>query len=294
MAADVSFAEGPRRIILWFRNDLRLRDNAVVYEAVQKIQANEFNEVLPVYCYDPRFFALSPWGLSKTGPHRAAFLQQSVADLQASLQQLGSGLLVAVGKPEEVIAAALEDVPAGHGLVLAQEEVTSEELAVDAKVTRAVKGKAKLVRHWGPSLYHIDDVPFGEGLSTMPNVFTPFREKVEKQCKVRPELPSPKSGELPLAVTLSERLQQQMLMSKEEQARCNVQIGVDYPMPIPASRLARPHNDGGYRVGGNTSFKPASRTPAGAGRGGNGARGGSKGYSSKRAYRPRSEFEMYG
>ena len=92
-----------------------------------------------MYCYDPRFFALSPWGLTKTGPHRAAFLQQCVADLQASLQQLGSGLLVAVGKPEEVIAAALDDVPTGSGLVLAQEEVTSEELAVDAKVTRAIK-----------------------------------------------------------------------------------------------------------------------------------------------------------
>jgi deoxyribodipyrimidine photo-lyase len=53
-----------------------------------------------------------------------------------------------------------------------------------------VQGKAKLVRHWGPSLYHIDDLPFGEGLATMPNVFTPFREKVEKQCKVSSRQPS--------------------------------------------------------------------------------------------------------
>jgi deoxyribodipyrimidine photo-lyase len=48
-----------------------------------------------------------------------------------------------------------------------------------------LQGKAKLVRHWGPSLYHIDDLPFSEGLATLPSVFTPFREKVEKQCKVR-------------------------------------------------------------------------------------------------------------
>jgi hypothetical protein len=48
-----------------------------------------------------------------------------------------------------------------------------------------LQGKAKLVRHWGPSLYHIDDLPFGEGLANLPSVFTPFREKVEKQCKVR-------------------------------------------------------------------------------------------------------------
>jgi deoxyribodipyrimidine photolyase len=35
----------PRRIILWFRNDLRLRDNAIIHTAVQKLQAKEFDEV---------------------------------------------------------------------------------------------------------------------------------------------------------------------------------------------------------------------------------------------------------
>jgi deoxyribodipyrimidine photo-lyase len=35
----------PRRIVLWFRNDLRLRDNAIVHQAVQKLQAKEFDEV---------------------------------------------------------------------------------------------------------------------------------------------------------------------------------------------------------------------------------------------------------
>lgn len=60
-------------------------------------------QVLPVYCFDPRFFKSSAWGTPKTGPHRAAFLLESVADLKGSLQQLGSGLVVAVGKPEEVI-----------------------------------------------------------------------------------------------------------------------------------------------------------------------------------------------
>ena len=96
-------------------------------------------QVLPVYCYDLRFFALSPWGLSKTGPQRAAFLQECVADLRQGLQQLGSDLLVAVGKPEDVIAGALEGCAPGGGLVLAQQEVTSEELAVDAKLRRALK-----------------------------------------------------------------------------------------------------------------------------------------------------------
>jgi deoxyribodipyrimidine photo-lyase len=96
-------------------------------------------QVLPVYCYDPRFFAASRWGNSKTGPHRAAFLQQCVAGLRSSLQALGSGLLVAVGPPEALLPAALEGVAPGGGLVLCQEEVTSEETAVDAAVARSIK-----------------------------------------------------------------------------------------------------------------------------------------------------------
>lgn len=38
------------------------------------------------------------------GAYRAKFVMESVSDLRASLQGLGSDLMVAVGKPEEVIA----------------------------------------------------------------------------------------------------------------------------------------------------------------------------------------------
>lgn len=48
-----------------------------------------------------------------------------------------------------------------------------------------LQGKGLLSVHWGPSLYHVDDLPFGEGLRTMPSVFTPFRDAVEKKSKVR-------------------------------------------------------------------------------------------------------------
>ena len=37
----------PRRIVLWFRNDLRLRDNVIVRTAAEKISAKEADEVRP-------------------------------------------------------------------------------------------------------------------------------------------------------------------------------------------------------------------------------------------------------
>ncbi len=36
----------------------------------------------------------------------------------------------------------------------------------------------KLELHWGPTLFHLDDLPFREGLTDMPDVFTPFKQKV--------------------------------------------------------------------------------------------------------------------
>jgi deoxyribodipyrimidine photolyase len=57
-----------------------------------------------VYTYDPRNFAHSNYGMPKTGPLRAAFLQECVGELKQQLQGVGSDLLVAVGRPEEVIA----------------------------------------------------------------------------------------------------------------------------------------------------------------------------------------------
>jgi hypothetical protein len=64
-------------------------------------------QVVPLYCLDPRQFIATPWGNPKTGNHRAQFLLQSVLDLKLGLQQLGSDLLVHMGKPEEAIKGGL-------------------------------------------------------------------------------------------------------------------------------------------------------------------------------------------
>lgn len=40
-----SSAVAPRRLVLWFRNDLRLRDNPLVHEAVKRVKSKEFDDV---------------------------------------------------------------------------------------------------------------------------------------------------------------------------------------------------------------------------------------------------------
>jgi deoxyribodipyrimidine photolyase len=43
-----------------------------------------------------------PCGADKTGPYRAKFLLECIADLRRRLRDQGSDLIVRVGKPEEV------------------------------------------------------------------------------------------------------------------------------------------------------------------------------------------------
>lgn len=89
-------------------------------------------------------------------------------------------------------------------------------------------------------------------------------------------------------------------MSKAEMAQYGVE---DYPQSIPAAKFARPHDDGGYRVGGNPAFPgyrgDAARANGDGGRGGGGGRrGGGRGRGNSRGGgrhgRPKSNFEMYG
>ena len=96
------------RTILWFRNDLRLRDNVAVAEA-----AAAGGEVVPIFCFDDRFMSARnvldrrPHGRMvgdpKMGAPRAQFQLESVNALRNALQGIGSDLLVFYDRPENVI-----------------------------------------------------------------------------------------------------------------------------------------------------------------------------------------------
>ena len=115
------------QLVVWFRNDLRLHDHEALSKALKRSP-----QVLPVYVFDPRMFKKLPLGFHKTNARRAQFLIESVADLRASLRQLGSELIVRVGKPEEEVAALAEQV--GAKAVYTSEEVAHEEVAVDGRL----------------------------------------------------------------------------------------------------------------------------------------------------------------
>ena len=173
-----------RTILVWFRNDLRIHDNEILLHAAERSQ-----RIVPVYCFDPRYFASTEDGIKKTGVLRAAFLRENVKALRQSLCDLGGNLVVTVGYPEEM----LPRIAAEYGVdeVYHHREVAFEETRISARVEAALWKNTQInLRHFiGHTLYHKEDLPFP--IRDIPDAFSVFRKKTERESEIRPQLGRP-------------------------------------------------------------------------------------------------------
>lgn len=181
-----------KRVVVWFKTDLRLHDNETLVKAIAKS-----DEVIPVYCFDENQFKETEFGFQKTGSFRAQFLLESVADLDKNLRALDSGLIVVKGKPEIEIPKIVQEYKAYK--VFAKREVTYEENETERLVkSELFKLRCEFETYSTSTLYHAEDLPFS--IKDIPDVFTNFRKKTEKDAKIRSvfEMPlSIKSPEIP-------------------------------------------------------------------------------------------------
>lgn len=163
--------------LVWFRNDLRTEDQYALWKATQQAE-----KVIGVYCFDPRHFALTPYGFPKTGAYRAQFLWESVRALKRNLEALNIPLWVFYGEPETTIP----ELAKTHGIttLFTAHEWTSEE----RKVTDALKVQLPRIAFHELQdgfLFHPEDIPY-PAAKEIPEIFTEFRKKCEKLSKIRP------------------------------------------------------------------------------------------------------------
>ena len=147
------------RSLIWFRNDLRVTDNATLNAAVKAS-----TEVIPIFILDPAQWAEDRWGHVKTGPFRTQFLLESLADLKADLEDMGGALLIRSGEPAEVLKDLAEEY--GVRTVFATAEHTSEELHREAQVAEVLDLRLEEQL----TMYHPDDLPFE--LEQLPEALT--------------------------------------------------------------------------------------------------------------------------
>lgn len=174
-----------KRALIWFKTDLRLTDNETVLNAV-----SSSDEVIPFYCLDERLLEPNDFGFRRIGSFRMKFLLESIADLHKSLIERGSGLIFRIGKPEELIPKIVREY--GIQKVFTKKEVATEEKDIVSKVEKALWEQKCILEEFSTStLYYAVDLPFG--IKDIPDVFTAFRKKVEKETEVRGVFKAPET-----------------------------------------------------------------------------------------------------
>ena len=166
-----------KRSIVWFKTDLRLEDNETLLKAIE-----HSDQIVPVYCFDDAHFETTEFGFKKTGSLRAQFLLESLQNLENNLRALGSGLIIVKGKPEVEIPQIVIQYNASK--VFAKREVAYEEKQVEQLVQKELfKLRCEFETFSTSTLYHAEDLPFS--IKDIPDVFTNFRKKIEKDATIR-------------------------------------------------------------------------------------------------------------
>jgi deoxyribodipyrimidine photo-lyase len=92
----------PKTLILWYRKDLRLADHAALATA-----AHEGYRILPLYIREPETAGTGPLGAAQQW-----WLHHSLKALNASLEGIGSRLVLRSGPAEAVLAELIAETGA--------------------------------------------------------------------------------------------------------------------------------------------------------------------------------------
>ncbi len=153
----------------WFRNDLRLEDNPSFLQACKSVDC-----LLPVYIHQPNLEQDTAWGFPRLGEHRKIFVDQSLWELRSQLRALGSDLFEVVGDPLEVFEKFKAQI--GASLIYCEQIQAPEELEQLALLSSAGFTMNSV---WQSSMLDAQSLPFP--MQEMPDVFTQFRQQVEKK-----------------------------------------------------------------------------------------------------------------
>lgn len=161
--------------IVWFKNDLRTKDQISLFKASQ-----EDLPFIALYIFDEDFYQKKQFGFRKIGKFRAKFLLESVQDLQHNLTELNITFLIKFGKTKEIF----EKINAHYSIqkIFCKEEFTQEEIDVEKGVSLALSN-VKFEKSY--SQFLLEPKFVFERLEKIPALFTTFRNKVEKNFIVR-------------------------------------------------------------------------------------------------------------
>mmetsp|Transcript_38573 Transcript_38573/g.73877 ORF Transcript_38573/g.73877 Transcript_38573/m.73877 type:complete len:484 (-) Transcript_38573:529-1980(-) len=137
--ASVADANTPG-VLLWFKHDLRTRDHPGIEIAVTT--AGE-SPVVPVYILDPDY-------AERSSPSKLMFTIESVSQLRESLKEIGSDLVVRMGRPAEVLPALATSLSCSN--IVTEEELQSSWRNTISSAEEALQVSGIQMRRWSIEL----------------------------------------------------------------------------------------------------------------------------------------------
>jgi len=167
----------PRRIMLWYRNDLRVDDHEALHCA-----ASEGAHILPVYIDSPTSQRHALPGNPEIPGFRRKFRLESLLELDQRWREWNSSLMVVTGEPEDVIPQLCVKYKINE--VFLNAESSHDESRQQQQLTRILNGTPTSCRLFhGAPMIHPDDLSFE--LRDLPDIFTQYRKLVEARMYVR-------------------------------------------------------------------------------------------------------------
>ena len=163
--------------LIWFRNDLRVQDNTSLFKAMSG------ENVIAYFCFESVYFEKDVFGFQRTEKYRAKFLIETVTQLKQELEKLNIPLFVYYGKSDFHLPKLIEEYDINT--VFLQKEWTRDENQVLDSVRDKVQPTVSFIETYDQFLFHPEDIPY-PSYSAIPQVYTNFRKKCEKQTEVRP------------------------------------------------------------------------------------------------------------
>ena len=151
--------------VFWFRRDLRLNDNAGLYNALKS-----GNPVLPIFIFDRQILDK----LEDKADRRVAFIHAALHDIQAQLTEMGATLLVKYGNPIEIWKELSETYHISE--VHTNHDYEPYALQRDKTIGEFLNSKAiAFYTYKDQSIFEKSEILSGAG--TPYTVFTPYSRK---------------------------------------------------------------------------------------------------------------------
>ena len=151
--------------ICWFRRDLRLHDNAALYNALKS-----GNPVLPIFIFDKNILDK----LEDKKDRRVEFIHSVLSEMQTELNKLGSTLLVKYGSPEEIFPALLNQYEVA-GIYTNHDYEPYAHIRDESIREYALTESVDFQTFKDQAIFEKDEVLSGAG--TPYTVFTPYSRK---------------------------------------------------------------------------------------------------------------------